>query len=543
MTTPMTASEPMAIDRSNRAGSVAGPETADSAYAWYVLVVLMGVYTLSWMDRTILSILAEDLKGRFSLSDAELGFLHGTAFGVFYALFGYPLGRLADRWKRIRLLSICIGLWSVMTMLCGLAANVGQLIVTRIGVGVGEAAANPSTYSLLSDWFSRGCRGTALGIYSAGFYLGQGLAFAIGGLIVFHWATSFGDHGPFGLQGWQIAFFIVGLPGLAVAALVSTLREPRRGLSDGVHLPEEQDVWRRFFDDVASVLPPFTLYQAARAGAKSLAANIVAAMALAFGGWLLIVSTGDHLQWIALGVGCYAAFSSAQMLRLRDPATFALTWKTPAFIHTMIGFGFASMLTLNMGFWTAPLALRSLPVDKATVGLVLGVTAAICGMAGVFLGGQLSDRMLRRFPAGRIYVGLASAIIPVPFVIGMCLTYNPWFFFLLNIPVVFIGIMWMAAGAATIQELVLPRMRGTASVTYFLVSTLLGAALGPYLVGKVSSATGSLSMGVMAGLLAVPIACASLWLAGRMVQSAEATKGERARLAGDGNSGRQDAAL
>src|SRR5688572_8464675 len=88
------------------------PSAVDSPYSWYVLVVLFCVYTLSWMDRTILSIVAEDLKVRFGLSDSELGFLHGTAFGVFYALFGYPLGRLVDRWVRVRLLAICLALWS-----------------------------------------------------------------------------------------------------------------------------------------------------------------------------------------------------------------------------------------------------------------------------------------------------------------------------------------------------------------------------------------------------------------------------------------------
>nr|WP_176392358.1 MFS transporter [Sphingomonas sp. CDS-1] len=522
-----------AADRSGRAAVVTDPNAADSRYSWYVLVVLMGVYTFSWMDRTILSILAEDLKAHFGLTDAQLGFLHGTAFGVFYALFGYPLGRLADRWNRVRLLSICITLWSAMTVSCGLAANVGQLIAARIGVGIGEASANPSAYSLLSDWFSRERRGTALGIYSGGFYLGQGLAFAIGGLALAQWAASFGDSGPFGLQGWQAAFLIVGMPGVIMAALVSRLREPRRGLSDQSYPPEEKNIWPHFFDDMGSVIPPFTVYQAARCGRKTLALNLAVAVAVALLALGLVRLSGDPLQWMALGVGGYAAFSSAQMLYHRDPATFALTWRTPAFLFTMVGFGFASMLNLNMGFWTAPLALRSLPVDKATVGLVLGITAAVCGMAGVFLGGKLSDMMLRRHPAGRIHVGLASASIPVPFVIGMCLTHNPWIFFLLNIPVVFIGIMWMAAGAATIQELVMPRMRGTASVTYFLVSTLLGSALGPYLVGKVSSSQGDLATGVLAGLLAVPVALISLWLAGSRVQSAEASKVERARAAGD----------
>jgi len=509
------------------------PKTVDSPYAWYVLVVLMGVYTLCWMDRTILSILAEDLKSHFLLTDAQLGFLHGTAFGVFYALFGYPFGRLADRWNRVRLLSICIALWSAMTVFCGLAASVGQLVTARIGVGIGEAAANPSGYSLISDWFSRMRRGTAFGLYSCGFYLGQGLAFALGGLVVFFWLSNFGEIGPFGLRGWQAAFLLVGLPGVALALLVRSLHEPERGLSEGTRPPEERDIWPRFFADVATVIPPFTIYRAARNGRTPLIINISIAFAMALLSWVLVRVTGDILQWIALGIGCYSAFSSAHMLRHNDPATFALTWQTPAFVYVMIGFGFASMLTLNMGFWTAPLALRALSLDKATVGAVLGITAAVCGMAGVITGGRLSDMMVGRYPAGRVYVGIASAVLPVPFVIGMCLTHDPWLYFLFNVPVVFFGIMWMAAGAATIQELVLPRMRGTASVTYALVSTLLGSALGPYLIGKISSVRGSLAEAIMAGLLTVPVALGTLWMASKHVQSAEASKVRRAEAAGE----------
>ena len=304
-------------------------------------------------------------------------------------------------------------------------------------------------------------------------------------------------------------------------------------MSDGVHPSPETDVLRRLVEDVASVIPPFTLYHAIRRGPRRLATNLAVASSLAASAWALTALLGDPLQWIALAIGWYAAFSSAQALAHRDPATFALTWGTPAFRFATLGFGFASMLTLNMGFWTAPLALRSLPVDKGTVGLILGATAAVCGIAGVFAGGRVSDIMLRRHPAGRIFVGMASCSIPVPFVIAMCRTHDPWIFFLSNGPVVFFGIMWMAAGAATIQEIVLPRMRGTASVTYFLVSTLLGSALGPYLVGKVSAARGSLSTGIAVSLLAVPIALATLWMAGRCIEAASTTKFARAKAAGD----------
>jgi hypothetical protein len=141
--------------------------------------------------------------------------------------------------------------------------------------------------------------------------------------------------------------------------------------------------------------------------------------------------------------------------------------------------------------------------------------------------------MLRVNAAGRVWVGLASAAIPAPFVMVMCLTQRPLLFFAAYVPVVVVGTMWIGAGAATIQELVLPRMRGTATITYFLASTLLGSALGPYLIGKVSTAHGSLAYGVLAGLTAVPIAVAALAAACTVVPRAAATKIERAMAAGE----------
>jgi MFS family permease len=505
----------------------------NSPYAWYVLAVLVLVYMLNSMDRTVLSILAEDLKADFSLSDSQLGFLHGTAFGVFYALFGYPIGRLTDRWHRVNLLAIGLAMWSLMTVLCGLATNVGQLVVTRMGVGIGEATASPAGFSLISDWFSKRKRGTALGFYIGGLHLGAGLALFVGGAIAATWNHHYPTGGPGNLVGWQAAFLAAGVPGIFLAMWVSTLREPKRGLADGAFRPAETRIWSRFFNDVSSVIPPFTLYQAATLGRRQFGANAAAALAVAACVWALIQLTGDVLQWLALGVGYYGAFSSAQSLKNRDPATFALTWGTPAFVCTMVGFGTVSMLNVNMGFWTAPLALRGLGIDKGTVGMVLGATAAIGGLCGVVAGGRISDALLRFTPAARIYVGLAAAVIPAPFVIGMCLTKDPTTFFLLNVPVVFFGNMWIAAGAATVQELVLPRMRGTATTTYFLVSILLGSGLGPYIIGKVSVAANDLATGVMGGLVAAPIGALALFLATRRVPRAEATKWQRAEAAGE----------
>ncbi len=185
-----------------------------SGYAWYVLVVLFFVYALNFIDRQIITILAPDIRRDLHLTNADIGFLYGTAFGVFYALFGIPLGRLADSWHRVRLLSLGLVLWSSMTALSGFARTGAMLVGARIGVGVGEATASPSAYSLLSDWFPKRQRATALAIYSAGIYFGGGFSLFAGGKIVEGWNHAYPGGGPLGLVGWQAAFLAVGIPEL-----------------------------------------------------------------------------------------------------------------------------------------------------------------------------------------------------------------------------------------------------------------------------------------------------------------------------------------
>ena len=164
----------------NDADAGARPEPRASSYSWYVLGVLVLVYILNFIDRQILSILAVDIKHDLGLSDSDLGFLGGAAFAVFYALFGVPLGRLADNWNRKRLLAIGLALWSTMTALSGFARDQLSLSLARMGVGVGEASASPTAYSLISDWFPKRQRATALAIYSSGLYIGGGVSLLIG---------------------------------------------------------------------------------------------------------------------------------------------------------------------------------------------------------------------------------------------------------------------------------------------------------------------------------------------------------------------------
>ncbi len=211
------------------------------AIAWYTVIVLVIAFIFSFVDRIILSLLVGPLKSDLGLSDAQFGLLAGPAFAVFYALVGIPIGRLADRHSRRLIISVGIFLWSLMTAVCGLARSFFELFLARVGVGVGEATLSPAAYSMIADLFPREKLGRALGVYQAGAFFGAGLAFLAGGLVIRMVATDAGGHAlPFigDVRSWQLVFFIVGLPGILVAALMWTVPEPqRRGRPVLGHVP------------------------------------------------------------------------------------------------------------------------------------------------------------------------------------------------------------------------------------------------------------------------------------------------------------------
>ncbi len=502
-------------------------------YSWYVLGLLVLVYVFNFIDRQIMSILAEDIKADLGIDDAQIGFLYGTVFGVFYALFGIPLGRLADMWHRVRLLTIGLALWSAMTALSGFAKNFGQLAAARIGVGVGEASASPVAFSILSDYFPREKRATALAIYSSGLYLGGGISLFLGGLIKDNWNAAFPGGGPLGLVGWQAAFLAVGIPGLLLALWVATIREPIRGLSEGIVQPREPRPWPKFFTELSSVLPPFTFWHAARHGRGVLARNIVAAAITAAIGTGLWLAFGNAPQWIALGSGAYAVYSWSQSLKVRDLPTYRLIWGTPTFVLAVLGFGTISMTGYAIGFWGAPYAIRTFGVDAATAGLFLGGGGAAGGFIGVILGGRLADILKRRNPAGRILVGFIAIFGTAPFLFLQFSTTTVAIFYVAAFITSIFGSMWVGVAAATSQDLVLPRMRGAATATYFLGTTMIGLGLGPFVVGRLSTALGDLGQANLALLFLLPVTSTLLFLVYRRLPLAEATRIERARAAGE----------
>jgi MFS family permease len=508
-------------------------ETKPTPYARYVLSVLVLVYTLNFIDRQILSILAEDIKRDLGLSDDDLGFLFGTAFGVFYALFGIPLGRLADNWNRVRLMTIGLALWSAMTAISGFSKNLFQLSAARIGVGVGEATASPCAYSIISDYFPKSRRAGALAVYSSGVYLGGGLSLGIGGLIVGRWNAAFPGGGPLGLVGWQAAFMAVGLPGLLVAVWVSTLREPLRGAAEGLSTRISPTPFRDFAEELTTIIPPFTLIGAWRQGTRAFVINILFAAFCATIAFLLIKITGKLPQWIAVGTGSYAVFSWASALRVRDRPTFALIWGTPTFLYVALGYGLISFVAYGLALWGSPYAERELHQSKELIGWFIGGGAALGGFLGVILGGQLADHLLKRHASGRILVILVGAIGPVIPVVIAYTTTNPALFYVMSFLASVLGSAALGASAATTQDLVLPRMRGTATATFFISTTLVGLALGPYMAGFVSAVTGSLRTGILSLLCVAPISITLLLLAYRTLPTATATLIDRARAAGE----------
>lgn len=246
---------------SSQAGAGTPGHDGLAADRWYVLFLMTCVYAMNIADRFVVSTLVEPIKAAFSLSDASVGLLTGTALAIFYVTAGIPLGMLADRANRKRMVVAALGLWSLLTMACGLSTTFWQLFLARIGVGVGEAGGTPPSQSLLSDKFPPRQRGFAMSIYAVGASAGAALGASLGGYLSDHY-------------GWRAVLIVFGAIGLPLALLVMvSMREPRRGALDA-----------------AAADRPAGLMQTLRfiAGQKSLIHVLIGATVVTFWGWGLV---------------------------------------------------------------------------------------------------------------------------------------------------------------------------------------------------------------------------------------------------------------
>jgi MFS family permease len=204
--------------------------------AWLIVSILIFAMLVSYVDRQIVAIVVGPMKLDLHASDSTIGWLYGI-FALFYAVGGVPLAMFADRYTRSRLIAAGIFLWSIATCLCGLTRNFSQLLLTRIGVGVGEACLSPATSSLIADLFPRERIPLVVSAFQAGATTGSGLAFIVGGLILSlvqsggsRQISFLGD-----LHPWQQVFVFCGLPGLVLAPMMLLFKDPpRRGTSGRV---------------------------------------------------------------------------------------------------------------------------------------------------------------------------------------------------------------------------------------------------------------------------------------------------------------------
>lgn len=414
------------------AGAGSAAQTAQNfgtpAYRGYVLGLLTLVYTLNFIDRNLLSVIAQPVINAFQLSDSQYGFLNGPPFAIFYAAMGIPIAMAADRYNRVAIIALCIAIWSVMAALCGFATSFLFLLIARVGVAVGEAGCTPPANSIIGDYFKAKNRANALGIYAMGVTIGGLLANAFGGPIATHlngptfgaWLESVGFASLFSgidwsqVEGWRLAFILIGAPGIIVALVVLlTIKEPPRGYSD----------------------PTGTVLEKA---------NMVET--------LRELSNKPSFWIMALG----------------------------ASLTALVGYGLA-------GF-QAPMAQRLHGISPGDFALRFGVPLSLAATAGTFLGGFLVERLTMRSPNAVTWIPAAGLLVSIPLYIVAFFLPTEQLGTALWLWCIGAAFHYAYLGAQyTIgQGVVSARSRASAIAILLLMVALIGNGLGPQIVGWLS---------------------------------------------------------
>lgn len=376
-------------------------------YRTYVLSMLVVVYIFNFLDRQIVTILAEPIKNDLGLNDTQIGLMTGLAFAIFYTVLGIPIARLADRANRVNIITAALVVWSGMTALCGAAQNFGQMLAARIGVGVGEAGCSPPAHSLIADYFPPEKRASALSIYALGIPIGSILGLLAGGWIAEFW-------------GWRVAFFVVGVPGVLLAIFVkTTILEPIRGMSDAIqNVKLEQPP---LVETLKTLLSNKTLLHIAMGGA------LTSFVGYGLGQWLPayfirwhgmgIAETATYfglVLGVASAVGTILGGTMADKLAARDQRMY--TWLPAAGVLLAFPFYVAAIMSGNpyvaIAILVVPSLLNSLWLGpafgtiqnlapmrmRALASAMLLFILNIIGLGlGPFLVGVLSDLLSDRY--------------------------------------------------------------------------------------------------------------------------------------------------
>lgn len=404
--------------------TVAAPK-AVSGYSYVVVWLLAVVYTLNFLDRQTIAILAEPIRKELNLSDTELGMLGGIAFAAFYTFFGIPVAWLADRARRVWIISAACATWSAFTALCGTAQNFMQLAIFRMGVGIGEAGGSPPSYSLISDYFPPHKRGLGLAIYSLGVPAGAMLGAFFGGKI----AESY---------GWRTAFFLMGLPGIVLAVVVLlVIREPKRGGLDPLaDASEAHEPAPPIFKAIAQFFSQRTL------ALLALSSGLTAFVGYASLNWnapLLIrvrgMSLGEVAVYYSLILGITGMIGTivsgwlADRLSLKDRRWFAwlpaiaLTLTIPAWVGVILAPSWQLTLVcvtipclMNQVYLAPALTIVQNTVSPARRTISGALLLFVLNLIGLGLGpvylGRISDWAKPQYGDQSLLVGYA-ALIPI----------------------------------------------------------------------------------------------------------------------------------
>lgn len=352
----------------NSAQSTFNPYRSKPA-RYYALAVLTLVYSVNFIDRQLLAILQESIKSELGLSDGQLGLLTGFAFALFYVTAGLPIASWADRGNRRNIVALSLGVWSFMTAVSGFAQNYWQLLLARIGVGVGEAGGSPPSHSIISDIFPPESRASALGFYSTGISIGILFGFLFGG-----WLNEF--------FGWRVAFLVVGVPGVLFAVLLRlTVAEPIRGLNES----------RTVSDETPSMMTVFKLlwsrrsfrFMALGAAMNSFAGYSVANWVASFMIRSYDIPTGELGTWLAMiigvggAIGVFGSGVVADKLSRVDQRWYVWTPALAAFIAVPLHVG---VFTSTNAYWAFGLMIVPAVLANAYVGTTVATVHGLVGL-------------------------------------------------------------------------------------------------------------------------------------------------------------------